>query len=84
RESASQAEYPESVDIKLNDFQHNPDNSYLMSLGDEIWAAVGAGDYGGPSYRKKRTWVPTEPSVDMNPDLATGNYYALKNPYEYK
>ncbi|EJR90723.1 hypothetical protein [Bacillus cereus] len=81
QKSASQDEYPESVDIQINQHQNS---FYIMPVPDELWAATGSGNYEGSSWRKLRTWVPKEPSVDMNSDLATGNYYAFKNPYERK
>ncbi|EOO24490.1 hypothetical protein IIU_06712 [Bacillus cereus VD133] len=60
---------------------HGQNSYYIMPVPDCLWAATGSGNYEGPSWRKQRTWVPTEPSVDMNPDLKTGNYHEFK--YDY-
>ncbi|PGP97487.1 hypothetical protein [Bacillus cereus] len=83
QKSIAQFEYPESVDIQIaSNSDYWPWRYILKMHPNYLWG--GNNDFGGNRYTKYRTWLPTKPSADMNPDLTTGNYYALKNPYEFR
>ncbi|PFK26116.1 hypothetical protein [Bacillus cereus] len=78
----SQSDNPENVNIQIST-GYDSTWRYLTKMPYSIWGTYSLNGYGDVDRRKAGTWVPTEPSADMNPDLKTGNYYALKNPYEY-